>query len=106
MAQDKKAQAKATPEQIRYADILFYGSWAGIFIMLITYFVYLSGILEPYIPLQQVAQYWSQPVDHYVHDGHVPLGWGWFKLLGKGDFLNFIGIALLAVMTIIGFITL
>lgn len=97
---------KTPPEQIRYADLLFYGSWLGIFLMIITYLIYILGIMDPYIALQEVPKYWAMPVSDYLHHANVPQGWGWIGLLGKGDFLNFIGIALLALMTIVCFLTL
>ena len=95
---------KAPPEQITYADLLFYGSWGAIAILLITFAVYVSGFFESYIPINEVSQYWSMPVSQYVHEANIPIGWGWAALLGKGDFLNFIGIVLLAGMTIVCFI--
>lgn len=104
--EDLKAKAKARPEQIIYADLLFYGCWLAIAIMLVSYFVYVTGILTPYVPMDRITEYWSHNVHHYVEEAKIPIGWGWIKLLNKGDFLNFIGIALLALMTIVGFITL
>ncbi|MEE9609665.1 MAG: hypothetical protein V3W19_00355 [Desulfatiglandales bacterium] len=94
------------PEQITYANLLFYGSWGAIAILLITFGVYVSGVFESYIPINEVSQYWSMPVSQYVHEANVPTGWGWATLLGKGDFLNFIGITLLAGMTIVCFIVI
>ena len=92
------------PEQLTYANLLFYGSWGAIAILLITFAVYVSGFFESYIPINEVSQYWSMPVSQYVHEANIPIGWGWAALLGKGDFLNFIGIVLLAGMTIVCFI--
>jgi hypothetical protein len=100
-----RSQAPQTPpEQLTYANLLFYGSWGAIAILLITFAVYVSGIFESYIPINEVSQYWSMPVSQYVHEANIPIGWGWAGLLGKGDFLNFIGIVLLAGMTIVCFI--
>jgi hypothetical protein len=89
------------PEQVTYANLLFYASWAAIGILLLTYVVYVSGILDPYVPLDRLIRYWTKPVGEYVHGANIPLGWGWATLLGKGDFLNFIGIVLLAGLTIV-----
>jgi hypothetical protein len=100
------AAPQTPPEQITYANLLFYGSWGAIAILLITFFVYVSGVFESYIPINEISQYWSMPVSQYVHEANVPIGWGWATLLGKGDFLNFIGIALLAGMTIGCFIVI
>ena len=97
---------QAPPEQVTYANLLFYGSWAAIAILIITFGVYVTGIFESYIPIDEVSQYWSMPVSQYVHEANIPTGWGWATLLGKGDFLNFIGIVLLAGMTIVCFVIL
>lgn len=97
---------QAPPEQITYANLLFYGSWGAIAILLITFFVYVSGVFESYIPINEISQYWSMPVSQYVQEANIPIGWGWATLIRKGDFLNFIGIVLLAGMTIVCFIVI
>ena len=107
MADTTKAVSVETPaEQIVYANILFYGCWTGLALMAVTYFVYLTGILTPHVPLEKVIVLWSQPVATYLSQGNVPIGWGWATLLNKGDFLNFLGIALLAGLTIVCYIPL
>lgn len=100
------ADIKAPEEQVVYANMLFYGSWAGIALMAVTYFIYVLGILPPHVPVEKVIVMWSQKSSVYLHEGNVPVGWGWLSLLGSGDFLNFLGIALLAGMTIICYIPL
>jgi len=97
----RKRILETPAEQVTYANLLFYGAWAAIGILILTYVIYVSGILDPYVPLDQLTRYWSKPVGQYVHGANVPLGWGWATLLHKGDFLNFLGIVLLAGMTII-----
>lgn len=91
----------ASPEQNTYADYLFYGCWVGLVIMLVTYLLYVTGIITPHVPLSDMPQYWSHSVSHYLQQGHVPTGWGWISLLGRGDFLNFLGIVLLAGLSIV-----
>ncbi len=97
---------KATPEQITYANMLFYGCWGGLALMAVTYLLYVSGLITPHIPLEKVPLLWSQPVGTYLEIGKVPHGWGWAVLIAKGDFLNFLGIVLLAGMTIVCYIPL
>ena len=94
------------PEQIAYANLLFIGAWAGILMMIITYFLYLGGIVSPHVDLALITQNWNKGVDEYLEITHSPHGWGWLSLLNKGDFLNFIGIVLLAVLTIICYLFL
>lgn len=96
----------APKEQLVYADILFYGCWTGLALMGITYILYVSGIMEPYVSMELITEYCSMPVSAYLTGNNVPTGWGWLSLLGKGDFLNFLGIALLSGLTIVGFIYL
>ena len=91
----------ATPEQTAYADLLFYGCWLGLGIMILTYSLYISGAMTPHVPLETMPQVWSDPVSTYLEKANIPTGWGWTSLLGNGDFLNFIGIVLLAGLSII-----
>ncbi|HML53916.1 MAG TPA: DUF1634 domain-containing protein [Solidesulfovibrio magneticus] len=94
------------PEQIVYSNMLFYGCWGSLALMAVTYLLYVLGVLTPHVPLDTVTQLWSQPVKTYLTQGNVPTGWGWFKLIGQGDFINFTGIVLLAGMTILCYIPL
>ena len=88
-------------EQMAYADLLFYGCWAGLVVMLITYAVYVSGILSPHVPLEHMPAYWSESVSVYLAKAQVPIGWGWVTLLNQGDFVNFVGVVLLAGLSIV-----
>ena len=106
MTTDLKNDIKASPAQLRYADTLFYGALLGFVIMLITYALYIFGILTPQIPLDEMPRLWSQSAAEYRAAGNIPQGWGWLALVGKGDICNFIGIAFLAALTIICFVQL
>jgi hypothetical protein len=94
------------PEQVLYSNMLFYGCWGSLALMAVTYLLYVLGVMTPHVPLETVTQLWSQPVKAYLAQGNVPTGWGWFVLIGKGDFVNFAGIVLLAGMTILCYIPL
>jgi hypothetical protein len=98
--QTQKQASQPMPEQITYANILFAGAWVGIALMVITYIIYISGLMEPHVPIPLIIENWGKGVGEYLHNTNSPTGWGWFTLLGKGDFLNFAGIALLALLTI------
>lgn len=108
MADNKNAcEPISTPkENILYADILFWGCWSGLALMALTYIVYVTGILPPLVPLDTVTVLWSKPVHVYLEQGHAPQGWSWVMLLGKGDIINFLGIALLAGLTVVAFLPL
>ena len=99
-----RPDTNAPAEQIAYANILFYGCWTGLALMIVTYVLYVTGIMDPYVSMELVTKFWSQPVGEYLTQNNVPTGWGWATLLNKGDFLNFMGIALLGGLTIIAYI--
>jgi hypothetical protein len=57
---------------------------------------YVSGLVAPYVPLQELPALWGLPLKEFLAAARAPSGWGWLALIGQGDYLNFIGIALLA----------
>jgi len=101
-----KEMLKPTREQIIYANLLILGVWAGIFILVATYAIYLIGILPSHVDMSLLPTLWGKGVDEFLELTHSPHGWGWVSLLGKGDFLNYIGFALLALMTILCYLVL
>jgi hypothetical protein len=106
MDTQNKENLKASREQIIYANILVIGVWAGIFILVTTYAIYLTGILPSHVELSIIPTIWGKGVGEYLEITHSPHGWGWVSLLTKGDFLNYIGLALLALMTIFCYLVL
>lgn len=89
------------PEQITYANLLFFGAWVGIFLMMLTYIIYLSGFMVPHVDIGLIISNWDKGVNEYLEITHSPHGWGWLALLNRGDFLNYIGLALIALLTIL-----
>ncbi|MFC1821720.1 DUF1634 domain-containing protein [Thermodesulfobacteriota bacterium] len=106
MTSQQDNNLKPMPEQIFYANLLFIGAWTGIALMIITYFLYVAGIISPHVDITVITQNWNKGVDEYLSISHSPHGWGWIKLLNKGDFLNYLGLVFIAVLTIICYIFL
>ena len=98
MANEK---TKASEEQMAYAGILGIGMWFGLALLVITFFVYISGVLPTFIPIDDLPKYWTMRVHDFNHVLHAPTGWGWTAFVGKGDYLNFVPIAILAGLTIL-----
>jgi uncharacterized membrane protein len=92
---------EATPEQILYAKLLEIGMYIGLLILFITFGLYALGVMDPYIPLDKISKYWSMNVNDYLHHANIKAGWAWLGMLKYGDFVNFIGIAILAGVTIV-----
>ncbi len=100
MAQVEVDMVKPSEEQTLYAGILEKGMYLGLLTLLITFLIYILGILDLRIALDELPRYWQMSADQYLHEAGIQAGWGWVALLGYGDFLNFIGIAFLAALTI------
>ena len=89
----------------READLIYArGLWIGTAIALVLIaletFAYVTQIVSPYIPLQDLPAIWRLPMKEYLAAANVPAGWGWLALVARGDYLNFVGVAVLASVTI------
>jgi len=91
----------ATEEQLAYAKLLDLGMKVGMLSLIVTFIIYVSGILPPHVPVNDLPKYWSMPVKQYLEATGIHPGWAWLHMLGKGDFLNFLGIAFLSGVTIL-----
>ncbi|MBI5635134.1 MAG: hypothetical protein HZA15_16825 [Nitrospirae bacterium] len=92
---------QATEEQLAYAKLLDIGMKLGLLMLVISFTIYVLGILTPHVPVSDLPKYWSMPVKDYLKATDIHTGWSWIHLLGKGDFLNFAGIAFLSGVTIL-----
>ena len=109
-----KMTSQATEEQLLYANILSKGMLIGLVLLFVTFALYVFGIMPPVIPLTEISGLWNQPVhdylvainQNYLHLEHLPTGWSWVKLIGKGDFINFIPVAILSGVTIICYLAI
>jgi|SoiMethySBSTD1v2_1073268.scaffolds.fasta_scaffold92861_3 hypothetical protein len=88
-------------EQRIYARWLDIGTRVGLAMLVVGFAVYVFGVLDPHVPPQDLARLWTLPVDHYVAAAGAPTGWDWLQHLGKGDYLNFLGISVFASMSIV-----
>lgn len=91
----------ASREQLAYANLLQLGCFTGLGMMCVTYVLYVLGVFEPHISMEVVTANWHLGVDQYIAKTGSPVGWDWVALLGKGDYMNFAGLALLALLTIV-----
>lgn len=92
--------------QFFYARLIDRAAKLGFLLLLCTFGVYIFGVLPPYVPLDDLPKYWSLPAHHYLMATQVQTGWAWLGELHHGDFLNFVPIAILAGVTIFGYLCL
>ncbi len=103
MADEK---TKASEEQLIYAGILNVGMWLGLAVLTITFLMYVFGVLPNFVPIEDLPKLWTMKAKDYIHTLHAPTGWGWLAFVGTGDYLNFVGIAMLAGLTILCYLAI
>src|SRR5262245_8058538 len=86
-------------EQI-YAKWLAWGTRLGLALLVVGFFAYVLELFEAHVPLRDLPAMWSLPLAHYLTLSGAPTGWDWLTLLGKADYCNFIGIAVLSLVTV------
>lgn len=91
----------ASHEQRVYARWLDIGTRIGFIVLLASFVVLVLELVPPGVALEDLARHWHLPVDEFVRTTNAPTGWLWLGRLDEGDVLNYIGVAILAVMTII-----
>lgn len=104
--EDLDAFTTATPQRRRFAAILWWGARVGLSTMLVTYVIYVSGVMEPYTSFDRLPEVWSLEAPRYAKATGEPTGWGWVSLLDHADILNLVGLAVLASLTAIALATL
>jgi hypothetical protein len=92
----------ASREQLRFARVLGVGARASQVLLVASFLVYVLGIREPLIAVEQLPRYWGLPLDQFVKQTHWPTGWAWLAQAGRGDLLNLVGIAFLAAVPAFG----
>jgi hypothetical protein len=83
-------------EAFLYAFLLDWGSRIGLGALVISFAAYIFGLLPAHVPLEQLPRVWGLPATTFLQQTATPTGWGWLRLVHRGDLSNLIGIALLA----------
>jgi len=92
--------------QLFYAKVIDRAAKLGFLLLLLTFSVYISGILTPYVPLEHLSQYWGVSAAKYLEATQIQPDWGWVAKLHHGDMLNFFPITILAGVAIFGYLCL
>ena len=99
-------KTRASEEQMAYAGVLNIGMWLGLAVLVITFFIYIAGVLPSFVPIDDLPKYWTMRVHDYNVALNAPTGWHWAALAAKGDYLNFVGIAMLSGLTILCYLVI
>jgi hypothetical protein len=91
----------APQEQQVYARWLAWCTRVSLAVLIGTFLAYLLNLAPPLVSLERLPQVWTLPVDRYVAATGAPTGWSWLGQLGRGDYLNMLGVAMLCLVTVV-----
>ena len=86
--------------QATYARWLDVATRVGFAVSLAAFLVYVSGVVEPFVPLEQLPRLWGLSAARYAEVTGAPAGWGWLTLLARSDYLNLAAVALFGMVTL------
>jgi hypothetical protein len=101
-----RRQEEPVAEARTYATLLRIGTRASTGVLVLTFLLYVGGVAPPVIPIDRLPDYWGLGASEYLRQASLPNGWGWVRLVGFGDFLNYVGIAMLASLTILCYLAI
>jgi hypothetical protein len=59
------------PEQIVYALWLDWGLKAGLALLVVTFALYVLGVVEPHVSMEELPRYWGMPANDYLREAGV-----------------------------------
>jgi hypothetical protein len=87
-------------EQHAYAKWLDVGTRVALTLLIASFLLYAFGIVDPLLPPSELPKLWTLPVDRFVAASGAPTGWGWLQLLHRSDYLIFVSVAMLCLITV------
>ncbi len=93
---DETASTAQPEEQQRYALWLEWGTRLGFVGLVVSFGLYVFGVLPSHVSPESLPGLWRLPVDAFVAKTQTPTGWGWVGLLPRADALGLAGIVLLS----------
>lgn len=106
MMDEKEQKIETSTEQLIFAKVMETGMYIGLAALFVTFTLYVFGVIKPHLTISDVPAYWNLSVEEYLLQANISTGWSWVGRLGYGDFINFIGVAILAGVTIVCYIAI
>jgi hypothetical protein len=90
--------------QPTYAAWLEAGARLGLGVLVATFAAYVLDVWEPHVPIEHLPRLWTLSADAFRAATGAPDGWRWLRMLGRGDYLTYLGVAVLALTSIACFL--
>jgi hypothetical protein len=96
-------QPEITPEQRAYARVLTVGVRVAAAVLAVTFATYACGLLAPHLPIGDLPKHWGSDAREFTKHTGGATGWGWAARLDSADYLCFVGVAVLAGLSVIAY---
>jgi len=93
-------RTRADPQEV-YARWLEVGTRIVFAFSIAALALYLSGILAPAVPLHELPRLWTLSAAEFLREARMQGDRSWLGLLGYGDYLNLLAIALFALLSLV-----
>lgn len=88
--------AKQPTEQRWFAWWIEWGGRIGLLWLIVSFSLYITGVLPSTIPPERLAELWNLPLADYLQRSGAPTGWAWLRQINQGEGATLAGVALLA----------
>ena len=78
----------------------------GLVLMIVGFTLYVSGVLPPFLPVEDLGRNWGLDADSFTRATGLPTGWGWAALLPHSDMLGLAGLAWMALVVVVAYAAL
>jgi hypothetical protein len=85
-----------TAPQERYALWLKWGTRAGMLLLILGFFAYVTDLIGSHVPLERIPELWHRPAADLLAEIGLRPGWGWAELAHRSDMAILLGIGVLA----------
>jgi len=92
-------------DQKKYAMVLKWSTRVGLFFILLTFFIYLSGLISPVVPLDKLPRLWVKNSALLNESFGIAIGWGWVNLIFRSDIMAKAALTFLAFVPILCYLT-
>lgn len=93
-------------EPLVYAVLLRRGTLVSLVVLVLTFALYGGGLVPPLVPIDRLPAYWRLRAGEYLSAAHLPRGWGWVRYVAFGDILGYLGIVMLASLTVAAYLAI
>ena len=79
----------------RFAVVEGWGVRIGVIAVIIGFVLYVTGLVAPLIPIDQLVQFWGLEASQMISATGALQGWAWIGHLTRSDIMAFFGLVIL-----------